>query len=250
MILARILRQEIIVLALGSTQNCAKFWYQDRLLGLGSFLASRFFEILRQVSFILANKIVLEYRNQMQDPGFRKHISKIEISPIRLIDIGIYSKKGSNKDYFLVGYIGRFSGEKGGELEDTLKEEARKFSLSENISFPGWIPHDELAKWTANIDLLVMPSYTEGLPGVLLEALASGTPLLATPVGAIPDIITDCWNGFLMETNSPECIASNILRVKSYPTISEVVDNGRSLIREHFNIDETRRISRRFLSLR
>jgi hypothetical protein len=60
---------------------------------------------------------------------------------------------------------------------------------------------------------MVIPSFTEGLPNIMLEAMACGTPVLATPVGAISDIIRDSETGFIMENNSPKCIIENVNRV-------------------------------------
>jgi glycosyltransferase involved in cell wall biosynthesis len=50
--------------------------------------------------------------------------------------------------------------------------------------------------------LLVIPSYTEGLPNIMLEAMACGTPMLASPVGAIEDVIKDEETGFILRSKS------------------------------------------------
>ena len=98
-----------------------------------------------------------------------------------------------------------------------------------------WIPHDELPRYLNELRLFVLPSYTEGLPHTLLEAMACGTPVLATPVGAIPDVIKDEETGFIMENNSPACIAENIVRALAHPNINEIIKNAHTLIEENYN---------------
>jgi len=60
------------------------------------------------------------------------------------------------------------------------------------------VDHQELTGYLNEFKVLILPSYTEGLPGVILEAMACGTPVLITGVGSIPDIIDDHVNGFLL----------------------------------------------------
>jgi len=76
--------------------------------------------------------------------------------------------------------------------------------LITRVDIPGWISQVDLAKYLNTLRLLVLPSSTEGLPNILLEAIACGTPVVSTPVGAIPDIIQDDENGFIMDNNSPD----------------------------------------------
>lgn len=162
----------------------------------------------------------------------------------------------------LVGYIGRLSGEKGilnfvkaipaileegretkfliggdGQLREKIERYLDEKNLSPKVKLAGWVPHDELPDYLNELKLVVLPSYTEGLPNVMLEAMACGTPVLATPVGCVPDVIKDGENGFIMQNNSPECIAENVVRVLNYSELDKVMKNARELVKKEFTYD-------------
>ncbi len=94
-----------------------------------------------------------------------------------------------------------------GDLKSNVNKYLSQNGLENNVKLVGWSSHEDLPKYLNSLKLLVIPSYTEGLPNIMLEGMACGTPVLATGVGAIPDIINDEKTGFIMENNSPECIA-------------------------------------------
>jgi len=165
---------------------------------------------------------------------------------------------------YCIGYIGRLSREKGvqhfakalpailsdqqnlrvliggdGQLKESIEASLQEEGLTARVDLPGWISHDDLPRYLNQLRLLVLPSYTEGLPNIILEAMACGTPVLATPVGAIPDVIIDGKTGFIMENNSPECIAENVIRALSSPDLEQIAENGRRFVEENFTFEKT-----------
>ena len=125
-----------------------------------------------------------------------------------------------------------------GHLRGEIEQYIDNNVLRDKIHFVGWIPHNELPEYLNNLKLLVLPSYTEGLPGILLEAMACGTLALATSVGGIPDVVKDGETGFILDNNLPECIAENIIRVLNHPNLGAIAMNARSLIEQEFSYEK------------
>ncbi|MGI5892725.1 MAG: glycosyltransferase family 4 protein [Bacillota bacterium] len=124
-----------------------------------------------------------------------------------------------------------------GPLKEEIKVILEEDNLTTRVSLLGWISHDDLPKYLNQFRLLVLPSYTEGLPNIMLEAMACGTPVLATPVGAIPDVIIDGKTGFIMENNSPECIAENVIRALNSPDLERIAEAGRWFVEGEFTFE-------------
>ena len=148
-------------------------------------------------------------------------------------------KKSYNVEgHYLILFVGRLSEEKGvaylieampeilkeipnislmiigdGPEKNNLEELVKRLNLAKNIIFRGWIPNKDLNKVYRNADIFVLPSLREGLPVVLLEAMACGTPVVASKVGGIPDIIKNGENGFLIEPKNSKEFADKIIRL-------------------------------------
>ncbi len=98
-----------------------------------------------------------------------------------------------------------------GPLKQTLVTETRDCGLSPHVTFVGPKLHDELPDWYRAADLTVLPSRSEGLPNVLRESLACGTPFVASNVGGISEIGDDSCR-ILVPPEDPEALARAIQR--------------------------------------
>lgn len=223
------------------------------------------FRLFIQANYKLSDRIILYSPNLIKSWGLEKYRDKILIAHEHFIDLTIFypTKKFTDRSN-LIGYIGRLNEEKGilnfikaipeilkeqsdlefliigdGPLRDEIKTYISRNNLNEKVKIVGWISHDKLPIYMNELKLAVLPSYTEGLPNIMLEMLACGTPVLATPVGAIPDIIIDGKSGFIMENNSVECLTENIIRVLKCPDIEKVITDAHSLIEREFIFEVT-----------
>ena len=86
-----------------------------------------------------------------------------------------------------------------GRLRSDLERRTSAMSLGERVTFAGFQEPDAVARWMRAADVVCIPSHREGCPNAMLEALASGRPVVASRVGGIPDIIVDRRNGLLVE---------------------------------------------------
>jgi glycosyltransferase involved in cell wall biosynthesis len=99
-----------------------------------------------------------------------------------------------------------------GELLAELRARASRLGLAEAVHFHGERPKEEIAELMRRADLFVLPSLFENLPCVLIEAMASGLPSVATVVGGVPDLLDD-GGGVLCPPRDPRALAAAISSV-------------------------------------
>ena len=220
-------------------------------------------KVLERINFQLADQLAVESPIGVEFMGLNRFKNKIVINGAMYVDTDLFKINRNVQDRNnLVGYIGRLVKGKGvmnfvqamplilkrsdglkfliggeGPLFDEIKNDLQSKGLSENVELTGWIPHDVLPKYLNEQRLFVFPSYSEGLPGAVQEAMACGTPVVATPVGCVPDLIRDGETGFIMGDNSPECIAKNVIRALEHPNLEEIVKNAKKLIEDEYSYE-------------
>lgn len=254
MFTAKLLRRKVILLLASSSTTVEEY----KRGGLSKYLS-----ILVIVTRLFADKIVVYSPKLIIEWRLGNHRNKILIGREHFLNLNnFHQKKKFDVRDNLVGHIGRLSAEKGtlnftkaipeilkkrndlkfliggnGQSCDEIMGYININKLNEKVNLPGWIPHDKLPNYLNELKLMVLPSYTEGLPNIVLEAMACGTPVLVTPVGAIPDIIKDGETGFIMENNSPGCIAENVIRALEHPDLKTIVENARALVGRDFTYE-------------
>jgi teichuronic acid biosynthesis glycosyltransferase TuaC len=85
-----------------------------------------------------------------------------------------------------------------GVCRGELEKRVVNAGISANVHFAGVVPQTVVANWIAAANLLCLPSHNEGTPNVVVEALASGVPVVASRVGGIPELVRDHVNGLMV----------------------------------------------------
>jgi glycosyltransferase involved in cell wall biosynthesis len=218
---------------------------------------------LSRISYRMADRIIVYSPRLIDEWGLSKYADKIRIAHEHIIDSNEFRAETSvSGRHGLIGYIGRLDAEKGimnfvrsipeilkhdpdikfliigdGNQTEAVREYIVGNGIAQSITLAGWVPHGELPGYLNQVKLLVIPSYTEGLPNTMLEAMACGTPVLANPVGSIPDYVKDRQNGFILEDNSAERIAEQVLHILGHSDLEKIAENGKRTVESEFTYE-------------
>lgn len=109
-----------------------------------------------------------------------------------------------------------------GRLEASLRSLAEQEGISEHVELPGWVSHDQMTAYLRNAHvfaLLADTSFHDGLPNVLLEAMASGRPVIISPLPAASEAVTDGCEGYIL--SSPDDTTGFVAALKRYQDNAE-----------------------------
>ncbi len=190
----------------------------------------------------VSDNVLKMLKSQM--PAARHTLIPNGIDTSRFLNIGAKSRQQMRRllnipeDCFLIGTIGRFAPEKGyelfleaakqvremmpntrfvivgdGELRETLVEKAAQFNLLEVLTFTG--VRTDIPELLSAMDIYVLSSFSEGLPMVVLEAMATGKAVVATSVGDIPKLIQHNKTGVLVPPHSASALATALVNLLS-----------------------------------
>jgi glycosyltransferase involved in cell wall biosynthesis len=168
---------------------------------------------------------------------------------------------GIRPDAFVVGWVGRMTAVKrtddvllalrrlldenndsylclvgDGPDRDHLERYAHELGIAQRCLFLGY--QDDVARFYAAIDVLLLPSANEGTPVSVIEALAAKRPVVATRVGGVPDVVRDGTDGFLVGVGEPDNLAARLAELARDPDRrTEMGEQGRARVLERYAVD-------------
>lgn len=118
-----------------------------------------------------------------------------------------------------------------------LHEQAARLQIADRVKFVGSLPQHELARHFGAARVMVLPTLSEGLGRVIVEAMACGTPVIASRVGGIPELIRDGENGWLVPPGDVDALAGALHRALGIPSaeIEAVGQRARDFARQFFS---------------
>jgi glycosyltransferase involved in cell wall biosynthesis len=276
MLLSKLVAKRSLLYLSGSQAQLTEQTYGETLWGR---LLCRIIAVVEAVNMRLATMLVAYSAASIKEQKLERYMSKIAITAARFVDTDVFKLQTPIEDrQNAFGYVGRLSREKGilnlvdavpliqkecpsarfyvigdGPLCDEVKKRINEAGVQVGTMLAGMVPNRLIPDYLNQMKLLVLPSYTEGLPTILIEAMACGTPVLATRVGNIPDVIRDGENGFLLDNNSPPCIAERTIEALKGLVTETISGNALCTVASEYSYDlaiRTHREILRSLSLR
>jgi colanic acid/amylovoran biosynthesis glycosyltransferase len=130
----------------------------------------------------------------------------------------------------------------GGDAEPDLRALIGRLGVADAVTLLGPQPTAEVLAWMQRSDVFLLPSLAEGTPTVLLEAQASGLPIVATDVGGVRDILPDGRSGFLAPGDDAGALIASLNRLVDQPERWEEMGRaGRAFVAEHHDIQRLNR---------
>lgn len=127
--------------------------------------------------------------------------------------------------------------EQDGAYLQYLKHLAQELGINNSVHFLGH--RADIPQLLTSSDLLVLPSYTEGLPLVVLEAMAAGLPVIATPVGGIPEVVIHQETGLLVPIEDVPALADAMLKLLQNPHVrNEMGNKGLEMVDKDFSVEK------------
>ena len=120
-----------------------------------------------------------------------------------------------------------------GPLITQLTALVNELGINDSVKFVGKVSHDQVSLWMGATDFFCLPSLREGCPNVILEALGSGKPIIASRVGAIPDVVSE-ESGILFTPGNVNELSQSLITAFEENWSPVVISNSvKSLSWEH-----------------
>jgi glycosyltransferase involved in cell wall biosynthesis len=208
-------------------------------------------EFMLRICYLIVDYVLCLSPSIVQFGGLLRYKKKILFCK-HFVETDLFvAKTAPTSKENLIGYFGRLSYKKGimnfiesmplildrwqdvrfiiagnGELLEALNSTIDSKGFGDKLTVLPWIPTDRYPEYLAKLKFFLLPSYEEGVPATLLEAMSCGVIPVVTAVGGIPDIVTDGKSGFIISDNRPSTIATGLVRALKSSDLDDISRNA------------------------
>lgn len=218
-----------------------KIKYSDFVVAISSFGKS---QLCRWIDYNLWNKIKIVHC------GLDKDFYDVELKPVKnnkkLVCVGRLCEQKGQSLLMLAAHQLKQNGEEfkivlagDGPMRQDIEELIKKYHLESNVSITGWISSDQVRDELLSSTALVLPSFAEGLPVVIMEAMSLGRPVLTTYIAGIPELVIDGENGYMVPAGSLDVLVASMTELlnASDEAISSMGEKARERVIQRHDID-------------
>jgi len=258
---ARLLGKTVLVEPRGDVPLTLRLNWEQRLPAPVARALAGLVRALERAGFAVADGVVTYTPEMARELSLHPEAPDVYPTGARYVRTDEFSVERPYADRDrVVGFLGRLDEEKGirelaavaqslpddvtvrfigdGDLREWLEAELQPQRAAGTVELTGWVDHDAVPAQLNDLALLVMPSQpTEGLPTTILEALACGTPVLASPVSGVPDVVRDGETGFHIDSREPAQLRAQITRILDEEPLADISATGRSLIDSEYSFE-------------
>jgi colanic acid/amylovoran biosynthesis glycosyltransferase len=124
-----------------------------------------------------------------------------------------------------------------GPLRSALESSAERLGVDSHVTFAGAIGQDRIRSYYAEADIFCLPSFAEGLPVVLMEAMATGVPVVASRIMGVPELVEDGVSGVLVRPGRVDELAAALAGLSAAPDVrASMGRSGRARVVEEFDL--------------
>jgi glycosyltransferase involved in cell wall biosynthesis len=207
---------------------------------LKAFLVSQ--GLNSKIITLIRNGINLEFFEPGDSMKIRKNLG-LKNDQLILLSVGSLNK---NKNHaLLINAFAEIVSSKSslhlyiigeGEEQDRIKKQIKELKLEQKITILGLLDHKSIYEWMKAADIFILPSQNEGTPNSLLEAMASGLPVIASKVGGIPELIQDNIEGLLFKSNSKDELKEKLYKLIKNNQLQDFLGkNAQKKIATHYD---------------
>jgi glycosyltransferase involved in cell wall biosynthesis len=172
------------------------------------------------------------------------------VGPVRLLSVGRLEREKGHS--VLLDAVASLSADGAdlevelvgdGSLRKALSARAARLGLADRVRFTGSVGQEEIGERYKDADIFCLPSLGEGVPVVLMEAMASRLPVVAPRIMGIPELVEDGRSGILVSPGRPEALASAIAALARDPELRGWLgENGRRKVLSEYDLDQSGRL--------